>query len=91
MLIEAAKDLNFDLPDAVFVGDKVSDLAAARAAGCRAVLARTGYGQQVETDLLAQGKGGLLTAVVIRSLRPSLSESDAVEIVSTATTGLHLK
>jgi D-glycero-D-manno-heptose 1,7-bisphosphate phosphatase len=59
MLIEAAKDLNFDLRDAVFVGDKESDLAAARAAGCRAVLVRTGYGQQVERDLLAHGKGGL--------------------------------
>lgn len=59
MLIQAAEDLGFDLCDTILVGDKESDLAAARAAGCRAALVRTGYGQRVEKDLLAEGKTGL--------------------------------
>lgn len=59
MLIEAAKDLGLDLRASFLVGDKASDLEAARAAGCRTVLVRTGYGQQVEKDLLAAGKSGL--------------------------------
>jgi len=59
MLKEAAKDLGLELRHSVLVGDKESDLQAARAAGCAAVLVRTGYGQQVENDLVVRGKAGL--------------------------------
>ena len=51
MVLTAAKDLSLDLGCSVLVGDKVSDLEAARAAGCRTVLVRTGYGRAVEEDL----------------------------------------
>jgi len=51
MLLAAAKDLDLDLGRSVLVGDKVSDLEAARAAGCRTVLVRTGYGRAVEVEL----------------------------------------
>ena len=53
MLLAAAKDLDLDLGRSVLVGDKVSDLEAARAVGCRTVLVRTGYGRAVEVDLEA--------------------------------------
>ena len=46
MLLEAQRLLNIDLSRSVFVGDKVSDLEAARKAGIpRAVLVLTGHGK----------------------------------------------
>jgi len=55
MLLAAAAAHGADLARSVFVGDKESDLGAARAAGCRAVLVRTGYGRACERDLLGRG------------------------------------
>jgi len=56
MMIAAARDLALDLGRSVLVGDKESDLAAGRAAGCRTVLVRTGYGREVEAELLASNR-----------------------------------
>jgi D-glycero-D-manno-heptose 1,7-bisphosphate phosphatase len=44
----AARDLGLDLRRSWFVGDKASDVGAARAAGGRGVLVRTGYGRDAE-------------------------------------------
>jgi D-glycero-D-manno-heptose 1,7-bisphosphate phosphatase len=44
MLLEAARDLGLDLGASFLIGDKISDLECARAAGARGVLVRTGYG-----------------------------------------------
>jgi D-glycero-D-manno-heptose 1,7-bisphosphate phosphatase len=51
LLLDAARDLDLDVPRSILVGDKASDLGAARAAGCRAVLVRTGYGDTEEPTL----------------------------------------
>lgn len=48
MLRDLARRLQVDLTDVCFVGDSVSDLQAAQAAGARAVLVRTGKGAQSE-------------------------------------------
>jgi D-glycero-D-manno-heptose 1,7-bisphosphate phosphatase len=48
LLLDAARDLDLDLPRSALVGDKPSDLRAARTAGCAAVLVRTGYGRVTE-------------------------------------------
>jgi D-glycero-D-manno-heptose 1,7-bisphosphate phosphatase len=55
LLIDAAADFGFDLARSVFVGDAESDVHAARAAGCRAVLVRTGRGQAAVAALSARG------------------------------------
>ena len=47
LLLQAARDFALDLPCCYAVGDKVSDLAAGRAAGCHTILVQTGYGAQV--------------------------------------------
>lgn len=46
LLLKAARELGLDLPRSVVVGDSFRDLEAGRAAGCRTVLVRTGYGQK---------------------------------------------
>jgi D-glycero-D-manno-heptose 1,7-bisphosphate phosphatase len=56
MLLAATKDLDLDLARSVLVGDKASDLEAARAVGCRTVLVRTGYGRDVEVELGATNR-----------------------------------
>lgn len=42
MLLEAAAELGIDLRSSALVGDRLSDIAAGRAAGCRAILVETG-------------------------------------------------
>jgi len=47
MLQRAATELRLDLRASWMIGDRVSDLEAGAAAGCRTVLVRTGYGMLV--------------------------------------------
>lgn len=44
LLLQAANDFRIDLAGSYLVGDKLSDLEAGLAAGCRAILVGTGYG-----------------------------------------------
>lgn len=48
MLERAARELAIDLSGSFVVGDKMSDLEAGYAAGCRNILVRTGYGLEQE-------------------------------------------
>jgi D-glycero-D-manno-heptose 1,7-bisphosphate phosphatase len=54
-LQQAAGDLGLDLECSFLVGDQASDVEAGRAAGCRTVLVRTGYGAKTETELHGVG------------------------------------
>jgi D-glycero-D-manno-heptose 1,7-bisphosphate phosphatase len=47
MLLTAAAELGIDLAASWMIGDRVTDLEAGAAAGCRTVLVRTGYGSEV--------------------------------------------
>lgn len=44
MLLEAARHHNIDLAESVMIGDRLADMEAGIAAGCRTILVRTGYG-----------------------------------------------
>ncbi len=44
MLREAAKRYDIDLKISAMIGDKRADIQAGKAAGCRTILVRTGYG-----------------------------------------------
>ena len=57
LLVRAAEELGLDLARSVFVGDAVSDVQAARTAGCRPILVRTGRGAAAETALRSGGYG----------------------------------
>ena len=51
MLQEAALRFDIDLESSIMIGDKLVDVAAGRAAGCRSILVRTGYGADEESSL----------------------------------------
>lgn len=50
MIQRAARELGLDPARSVVVGDTVRDVGAARAAGARAILVRTGLGRQAADD-----------------------------------------
>jgi len=60
MLLQAATEHGIDLAASWMIGDKRADLEAGRAAGCRSLLVRTGYGEKE----LTRGAGALAEAVV---------------------------
>jgi D-glycero-D-manno-heptose 1,7-bisphosphate phosphatase len=50
MLLEAARRFDIELASSVMIGDKLVDIEAGRAAGCRSILVRTGYGADQEAS-----------------------------------------
>ena len=57
MLLQAARDHGVDLGRSYMVGDKLADIEAGRAAGCAALLVRTGYGSREESNVAARFPG----------------------------------
>jgi D-glycero-D-manno-heptose 1,7-bisphosphate phosphatase len=55
LLLRAARDLGLDLGRSYLVGDAVSDVEAALAAGCSPILALTGRGRHQQAMLLERG------------------------------------
>ena len=53
MLLRAASEWDLDLGKSFMIGDHAKDIAAAKAAGCRAVLIRREYNQGVEAEAVA--------------------------------------
>lgn len=51
MLLEAARRFDIDLEASIMIGDKLVDVEAGRAAGCRTIMVRTGYGHAEEQRL----------------------------------------
>ncbi len=51
MLLQAAAELGIDLVESWMIGDKLVDLEAGQAAGCRTALVLTGYGRQFMESL----------------------------------------
>lgn len=50
MFLKAARDLNIDLELSYMVGDRFLDMAAAKKAGAKGILVRTGYGKELLQD-----------------------------------------
>jgi D-glycero-D-manno-heptose 1,7-bisphosphate phosphatase len=67
MLLQAAQDLAIDCSASYMIGDKMSDLGAAFAAGCAgAVLVLTGHGKEHETE--ASESGQKITASIVEAV-----------------------
>lgn len=50
MLLKAAQELDIDLKASYMVGDRFFDIAAARNAGVKGILVKTGYGKELLED-----------------------------------------
>jgi phosphoglycolate phosphatase-like HAD superfamily hydrolase len=50
MLIKAAQDLNIDLKKSYFIGDRFHDMEAAKKAGVKGILVKTGYSSELLQD-----------------------------------------
>jgi D-glycero-D-manno-heptose 1,7-bisphosphate phosphatase len=73
LLRRAAAELDLLLdPRSVLLGDQLSDLLCARAAGVRPALARTGKGASLEEEARAQIEG-LLVVDSVKELGPALA------------------
>ncbi|MBE9535669.1 MAG: D-glycero-beta-D-manno-heptose 1,7-bisphosphate 7-phosphatase [Proteobacteria bacterium] len=55
MIKKAVKKLDIDPQISYMVGDKLSDLKMADAAGAKGILVRTGYGRNTELDIIKEG------------------------------------
>lgn len=56
MLLEAARDFELDLSKSFLIGDKTSDIAAGKKAGCFTILLKTGKAGKEEGRLLIEPK-----------------------------------
>ena len=54
MIEKAVKDMDIDPEMSYMVGDKMSDLKMASAAGSKGILVRTGYGRETESTLIKE-------------------------------------
>ena len=68
LLDQLARDLNLPLAGAVMVGDRLRDLEAGLARGCRPMLVRTGKGAATEAKLRATGDPLLQSLAVFDDL-----------------------
>jgi D-glycero-D-manno-heptose 1,7-bisphosphate phosphatase len=59
LLTQAAEELGLDLESSFLVGDRWDDIEAARRAGARGILVRTGYGEE-ESKVRGKGAASIL-------------------------------
>jgi D,D-heptose 1,7-bisphosphate phosphatase len=50
MLLQAAQELNIDLLNSYFIGDRFIDMEAAKKVGAKGILVKTGYGEDLLQD-----------------------------------------
>jgi D-glycero-D-manno-heptose 1,7-bisphosphate phosphatase len=55
LILRAEREWNIDIPRSWMVGDKLSDVQAGFAAGCKNILVRTGYGAEISREQLPPG------------------------------------
>ena len=66
MIFQAAEDFNIDLSLSFMIGDKMSDIKAARKAGCTGILVETGHGLEHRDKAISKSiivKKNILEAV----------------------------
>jgi len=54
MILDAAKEFEIDLSSSYMIGDAKTDIEAAKNAGCKSILVKTGYGQESFNALLSE-------------------------------------
>ena len=74
MLLRAVQDLNIDLTRSYLVGDRFRDIEAAKKAGVKGVLVKTGYGQKLLQDdgpdeATEEGKPDFIAADILEAVK----------------------
>lgn len=52
LILQAAVDFNIDLPSSFMIGDKLTDIEAGNASGCKTILVRSGLGEKSYNELV---------------------------------------
>ena len=81
MLLQAAQDLNIDLTRSYLVGDTFRDMEAAKKAGVKGVLVKTGYGQDFLQDdgqdkATAENKPDFIAADILQAVKWILKDRE---------------
>jgi D-glycero-D-manno-heptose 1,7-bisphosphate phosphatase len=80
LLLRAAAEMDLDLHRSVLIGDALSDIAAARAAGlCRAMLVRTGRGEEQLALAAATGVQPLVFVDLLAAVQALLGEEASAQ------------
>jgi D-glycero-D-manno-heptose 1,7-bisphosphate phosphatase len=74
MLLQAAGELDIELADSYFVGDRFIDMETAKAVGARGILVKTGYGEDLLQDdgpdkATPAGKPDFIAADILEAVR----------------------
>ena len=81
MLLRAVQDLNIDLTRSYLVGDRFRDMDAAKKAGVKGILVKTGYGQDLlqddgQNEATEEGKPDFIAADILEAVRWILKERE---------------
>jgi D-glycero-D-manno-heptose 1,7-bisphosphate phosphatase len=84
MLQQAARELGLELRRCWMVGDALSDLEAARAAGARGILVRTGRGRDQELGLLPEWNGRFAAVEDLSAAVRLIAEAEFSELTESS-------
>jgi D-glycero-D-manno-heptose 1,7-bisphosphate phosphatase len=81
MLFNAAQELNIDLARSYLVGDRFRDMIAAKKAGVKGILVKTGYGQDLLQDdgpdkATAEDKPDFIAADILEAVKWILKDRE---------------
>jgi D-glycero-D-manno-heptose 1,7-bisphosphate phosphatase len=74
MLLQAAEELNINLSNSYFVGDRFIDMETAKKVGAKGILVKTGYGEDLLQDdgpdeATAEGKPDFIAADILEAVQ----------------------
>lgn len=78
MLLQAAREHGIALDRSFIVGDKLADIEAGHAAGCRSILVRTGYGAGEEPRVAVQFPGTTVCSDLATAVEVILRDEGSV-------------
>jgi len=84
LIFQAALDFNIDLSYSYFIGDKVSDIEAGVAGGCKSILVLTGYGKESLKKFDKSKNHGpiYIASTLLKAVQWIISQDNEVSLLS---------
>lgn len=79
LLLRARDELGLDIADAIFIGDSISDIGAAHAAGVRAILVLTGLGREHFQKHRHEARGPFHIALHLRQVAEAILQGSQIQ------------